>query len=99
MWDKIIFLRSLCGNNSFSCIKIYAFSIIKNTYLKSDPMNGMSKGELLIYQIEDGKTKNDVFFEDDTIWLNQKQMSVIYKKDTRTTNEHIKNIFTDGELR
>jgi hypothetical protein len=59
---------------------------------------GFQKGELLIYQTEDGRTKIDVFFEDDTIWLNQKQMSIIYQKDVRTINEHVKNILEDGEL-
>ncbi|MBS4025504.1 MAG: virulence RhuM family protein [Clostridia bacterium] len=56
------------------------------------------KGELLIYQTEDGRTKIDVFFEDDTIWLNQKQMSQLYQKGVNTINEHIKHIFEDGEL-
>lgn len=61
-------------------------------------MDGMPKGELLIYQTEDGKTKIDVFFEDDTIWLNQKQISQLYQKGVNTINEHIKHIFDDGEL-
>ncbi len=56
------------------------------------------KGELLIYQTEDGKTKIDVFFEDDTIWLNQKQISQLYQKGVNTINEHIKHIFEDDEL-
>lgn len=65
-------------------------------------MNGegdnFQKGELLIYQTEDGKTKIDVFFEDDTIWLNQKQIAQLYQKDIRTINEHVKNIYNDDEL-
>jgi len=44
----------------------------------SNELDNFKKGELLIYQTEDGKTKIDVFFEDDTIWLNQKQISQLY---------------------
>lgn len=64
----------------------------------SNEFDNFPKGDLLIYQTEDGRTKIDVFFEDDTIWLNQKQISMLYQKDVRTINEHIKNIYTDGEL-
>jgi hypothetical protein len=56
------------------------------------------KGELLIYQTEDGQTKIDVFFKDDTIWLNQKQIAQLFQKGTNTINEHIKHIYEDGEL-
>jgi len=52
----------------------------------------------LIYQTEDGRTKIDVLFEDDTIWLNQRQLSILYQKGVNTINEHIKHIFEDGEL-
>jgi len=61
-------------------------------------LNNFPKGELLIYQTEDGRTKIDVFFEDDTIWLSQKQIAQLYQKNIRTINEHIKNIFEDSEL-
>ena len=58
----------------------------------------IQKGEILIYQTEDGKTKIDVFLEDDTIWLNQKQISQLYQKGINTVSEHIKHIYEDGEL-
>ncbi len=61
-------------------------------------LNNFPKGELLIYQTEDGRTKIDVFFEDDTIWLSQKQIAQLYQKGVNTINEHIKNIFDEGEL-
>ena len=64
----------------------------------SDELDNFSKGELLIYQAEDGRTKIDVFFEDETIWLNQKQISQLYQKGVNTINEHIKHIYDDGEL-
>lgn len=64
----------------------------------SDELNSFQKGEFLIYQTEDGKTKIDVFFEDDTIWLNQKQISLLYQRGVNTINEHIKHIYEDHEL-
>ena len=64
----------------------------------STELDNFKKGELLIYQTEDGKTKIDVFFEDDTIWLNQKQISQLYQKSVNTISEHMKHIYEDGEL-
>lgn len=64
----------------------------------SSELDNQNKGELLIYQTEDGKTKIDVFFEEDTIWLNQKQIAQLYQKGVNTINEHIKHIISDSEL-
>ena len=58
----------------------------------SNELDNQNKGELLIYLTEDGKTKIDVFFEEDTIWLNQKQIAQLYQKGVNTINEHIKHV-------
>lgn len=55
-------------------------------------------GKILIYQNEKGDTKIDVFFEEDTIWMTQKSMAELYQVDVRTINEHIGNIYSEGEL-
>ena len=55
-------------------------------------------GKILIYQNEKGDTKIDVYFEDDTIWMTQKSMADLYQVDVRTVNEHIGNIYAEGEL-
>ncbi len=73
-------------------------SIFRDVFCLKDKSNDYPKGELLIYQTEDGRTKIDVFFEEDTIWLSQKQLSLLYQKGTNTINEHIRHIFDDGEL-
>ncbi|MDF1757331.1 MAG: RhuM family protein [Legionellaceae bacterium] len=52
----------------------------------------------LIYQAKDGSLKLDVSLETDTIWLTQKQMADLFKKDVRTINEHIQNIYIEEEL-
>ena len=51
-----------------------------------------------IYQAQDGTTQVEVRFENDTVWLSQAQMSMLFGKDIRTINEHITNIFDDEEL-
>ena len=53
---------------------------------------------LILYQTEDGRTKVEVCLLDETVWLNQAQMSELFDKDKRTISEHIKNIFHEGEL-
>jgi len=53
---------------------------------------------IVIYTTEDGQAKLQVKIEDETVWLTQKQMSELFQKDVRTINEHIQNIFSEGEL-
>ena len=53
---------------------------------------------LLMYTTPDGVTKVDVTFEEDTVWLTQDQMAELFQKAKSTINEHIKNIYADGEL-
>lgn len=54
--------------------------------------------EIVIYQSEDGLIKVDVLFENETVWLTQHQMAVLFGKATSTINEHIKNIYEEGKL-
>ena len=51
--------------------------------------------QILIYQSEDGRTKLDVRLEDQTVWLNQKQLTELFGKAKGTISEHIKHIFED----
>ena len=54
--------------------------------------------ELILHTTEDGVTKADVTFVDETVWLIQEQMADLFQKSKSTINEHIKNIYSDGEL-
>lgn len=54
--------------------------------------------QILLYQSEDGRTKLDVRLENETLWLNQKQLTELFGKAKGTISEHIKHIFDDGEL-
>lgn len=58
----------------------------------------MANGNIEIYQSEDGQTEIEVKIEQETIWLTQLQMAELFEKDVRTINEHIKNIYSTGEL-
>ncbi len=53
--------------------------------------------EILLYTSEDGETHVDVRLVDETAWLTQAQMADLFDKDVRTINEHIGNIFDEGE--
>ena len=58
----------------------------------------MEKNEIVIYKSQDGTIKVDVLFEGKTVWLTMDQMTVLFGKSRSTINEHILNIFKEGEL-
>ncbi len=58
----------------------------------------MNTGEILLYQNSEGSIKIDVRLEQETVWLTQAQMGMLFNKDKRTISEHISNIFKEGEL-
>ena len=55
-------------------------------------------GNLLIYQNEKGDTKVDVLFQDGNIWMTQAAIAELYQTKPQNITQHIKNIYTDGEL-
>lgn len=57
-----------------------------------------TKGEIVIYQSEEGRASVDVLFQDETVWLPIEQMSILFGKSRSTINEHILNIYKEGEL-
>ncbi len=58
----------------------------------------MSKGEIILYQNQEGNIKIDVRLEDETVWLSQAQLCDLFQKSKATISEHIKNVFEEGEL-
>lgn len=54
--------------------------------------------EIIIYQTEDGQTKIQTRLEKETVWLTQAQMTELFGKAKSTINEHVKNVFEEGEL-
>ena len=58
----------------------------------------MEKGNIIIYQSEDGQTHIEVRMEDETVWLSQQQMAELFQTSRTNVVEHIKHIYDDGEL-
>lgn len=58
----------------------------------------MNTSEILIYQDQRGKIRIDVHLQEETVWLTQEHMAQLFGKAKSTINEHIKNIFSEGEL-
>ena len=56
------------------------------------------QSEMIIYQTENNETKIQTRLEGETVWLTQEQMAQLFGKAKSTINEHIKNIYTEGEL-
>ena len=56
------------------------------------------QSSLILYQTEDGRTRIQCRFENETIWLTQALIAELFQKDVRTINEHLVNIFGEGEL-
>ncbi len=54
--------------------------------------------QIQLYTSKDGKIALQVSFEQETVWLTQAQMAELFTKDVRTINEHIGNVFSEGEL-
>lgn len=61
-------------------------------------MENNDKGQIIIYQSEDGQTNIDVLLEDETVWLTQQQMSELFQTSRTNVVEHIKHIYEEGEL-
>lgn len=54
--------------------------------------------EIILYQTEDGRTRIQCRMQNETLWLTQAQIAELFQKDVRTINEHLGNIFDEGEL-
>ena len=57
-----------------------------------------NRGEIVLYQTADGRTSIDVKLENDTVWLTQAQMSIVFDKDQSVIARHIKNALLEGEI-
>ncbi|QPN90672.1 RhuM family protein [Proteus vulgaris] len=64
----------------------------------SDNLPEAPQGEFVLFRSEDGQTRVECRFESDTLWLSQSSICELYGKAKATISEHIRNIFTEGEL-
>lgn len=58
----------------------------------------MNMGEILMYQNQEGNIKIDVRLDEETVWLTQAQIALLFGKGRSTITEHIANVFKEGEL-
>ena len=58
-----------------------------------------SQSQIIIYKAETGETKIDVRFDGESVWLTQKLLAELFGVTIPTINEHIKNIYKEGELK
>ena len=56
------------------------------------------KGEIILYQTEDGNSRIEVRLQGDTVWLNLDQLAELFQRNKSTISRHIRNVFKDGEL-
>lgn len=59
----------------------------------------MQESNLLMYTTEDGLTKIEATFVNDTVWLSIEQMAELFQRDRSVIGKHIRNIFKEGELK
>ena len=58
----------------------------------------MNHSNIIMYTTEDGLTKIETTFEDDTVWLSIDQMAELFQRDRSVIGKHVRNIFKEGEL-
>ena len=61
-------------------------------------MSEDNKGQVILYQTEDGQTRLEVQLQGETVWLSLDQMAELFQRNKSTISRHIKNVFEEGEL-
>ncbi len=61
-------------------------------------MNLHDKGQIILYQTQDGESKIEVALSNETVWLTIDQMAELFQRNKSTISRHIKNVFEEGEL-
>jgi len=69
-----------------------------NSKRKIDNDKDKTTSDIILYTTESGNVKVEVLFSEETFWLSQKRMALLFGVDVRTINEHLKNIFKTHEL-
>jgi hypothetical protein len=65
---------------------------------RTNNMTQKSGSQIIIYQTETGQTKIEVRLENETVWLTQKLMANLFHSSKQNIGQHLKNIFSEGEL-
>ena len=70
----------------------------QNKLSKTD-QSDKPRGEILVYQAKDGKTRVEVSLRDETVWLSQKQLADLFSTERSVITKHVNNIFRSKELK
>ena len=63
------------------------------------PEKNPKQSEIVLYQTEDGRTQLEVRLENETVWLTQGQMAELFQTTIPNISMHIRNVFSEGELK
>ena len=66
--------------------------------MKKNKAAVFEKGELILYQTEDGKTNIEVRLQDETVWMSQLAIAELFQSTKQNISLHLKNVFDEGEL-
>jgi len=58
----------------------------------------LPQSEIILYQTEDGRTRVQCRFENETVWLTQQQMAELFQTTKQNVGQHLKSLFAEGEL-
>ena len=61
-------------------------------------MEQADKGQIILYQTQDGESKIEVTLANETVWLSADQMAELFQRNKSTISRHIRNVFEEGEL-
>ena len=81
-------------------LNLSTFQIYNNmaTQTNKKQLIAPSKGEIILYQTADGRTSIDVKLENETVWLTQAQMAMLFETTKQNISLHVNNVFKEGEL-
>ena len=71
------------------------YTILKKQEIKEEMEE---RQDVIIYQNADGLIRLAVHLQDESVWVNRQQMSLLFNRDVKTIGKHINNVFAEGEL-
>jgi hypothetical protein len=98
VWARGLQPDALCSFRPAALNRRRATTNLFSTMSDLIPTSPNPGGEFLLYQTEDGRTRIQCRFADETIWLTQAQIAELFQVTVPTVNEHLKGIFGEGEL-
>jgi hypothetical protein len=74
-------------------------TIDSNMSQSSSNLPAPAGGDFILYGTDDGRTRIEVRFSGETVWLSLNQMADLFQRNKSVISKHIKNVFEEGELK